>query len=241
VMCERGFITAVDATLRQWASNSVANLAAPGGPDSWAHGEKFGVLKGLDGKPVGNNDDGRNYADPSEPKWRSVAAATGQSVLSELKKQGALIAESTAKRLLKLAVAKVRLQMRTGALVAGKKRTYRTWQAAQIADRLTKDAEEFGLKLLDAAEKLPDKRRVRRYQRVSTTRASRTMPTWDRGSFQFGGRAALRLRRGRPPLPAEEWKRRYRARRKVLRTRVTVPETKWGRPSSPLSPAGPST
>jgi hypothetical protein len=208
-------------------------------------GVEFGQKRGRAFEPgrfikLRELDNGRDYRDTAEPQWKRVRDAVGQSVLSALKKAGKKIAKSTAKRLLKLAMARLRLKMRTGPLVNGAKRTYRTWQAAQIADKLADSAEALGNELLDAAESVPDKRKLRVYQKISTTRASRTMPFWDKGSFSFGGRAALRLRPGRPPLTAEEWQRRYRARRKLSRSNATLPPTKHGRPKSPLAPASPA-
>jgi len=72
----------------------------------------------------------------------------------------------------------------------------------------------------------PAKRKRKGVQCISTSRARSTMPVgqW----FKFNGKPAWRQPRGRPPLPAAEWMRRYKARRAMAK-KTTRTIQKWGK------------
>jgi len=117
---------------------------------------------------------------------------------------------------------------------------YRIWLGAGISARIMeweiRDAQQRYLPLA-----LLDKGKRRGIQRIITTK--RRVPV---GFSRFNGYAALRMPRGRPPLPEAVWRNRYMARlenrrrnntTKIRRKRgiVRVPPTQSPRPPAPLT------
>lgn len=118
---------------------------------------------------------------------------------------------------------------------------YRRWahwsRCAVVADKLLYDAIEAALRLSPINTRKP-----RGPQRIDTT-SPRIPPPMRQ--FKFNGRSAIRLARGRIPLPKSEWIRRYKLRLKKRNKtgrkrrdgrKLHVPKTKYGRPLRVIDP-----
>lgn len=117
----------------------------------------------------------------------------------------------------------------------GRVLSWRKWVSVPMATRIMA-IERLMCRTAIQATTLRKVRRVGR-QRISV-RSKQALPV---GQFLFGGRAAVRMPRGRPPLPEHEWRARYFARavkrRKKNATQyrrnrglVKLPDTKTERP-----------
>jgi hypothetical protein len=115
---------------------------------------------------------------------------------------------------------------------------WRKWASVGIGKRVM-GRERLMVRTALQARALRKRRRVGR-QRISTTR---TVSLPDSGPLVFSGRKALRMPRGRPPLPADTWMARYNARKsrrqqknatpiKRNRGSVKLPPTKSDRPDA---------
>jgi len=223
--------------LHNWAVKCVLLLGAEPGPGDIEFGET-----NVDGVrfPRGATIDESRWTKRWSGKLEKFNGGSAPKVEASIE-ETARAFELTKVRLLKLGVAQAMVDTEGKSAVVRLEQElrrgkwgYRKWEVLQGAKEIM-EAEQAVAKENMVAALLKRRKRIG-YQCVSTRRRPSSIPK--ESFFSFSGRPAWRQRPGRPPLPKEEWLRRYRVRLRKRRKgnrakatlRVKVPRTKRARP-----------